>query len=120
MLTSGNRFRYKAVSDTDHQKLKDYLDYLSRLTPVEYPREIQKAYWINLYNALTVDLILQHYPVESITDIGSWYHFGPWDDEVVTASGQPLTLNDIEHRILRPLWEDNRIHYAVNCASRLS
>jgi hypothetical protein len=45
------------------------------------------------------------------------FSFGPWNDEVATVAGQALTLNDIEHRILRPIWQDHRIHFAVNCAS---
>ncbi|WP_253705280.1 DUF547 domain-containing protein [Endozoicomonas ascidiicola] len=115
--SAGNTFRYQAVSQADREKLKDYLSRLSTVEPLSYSKAEQKAFWINLYNALTVDLILKNYPLESITDIGPWYRFGPWDEKVITVAGLPLTLNDIEHRILRPLWEDNRIHYAVNCAS---
>ena len=77
----------------------------------------RKPYWINFYNALTVELILKNYPVKSITKLGGWFKFGPWDEKVAEVAGQSLTLNDIEHRILRPLWNDKRIHYAVNCAS---
>ncbi|USE34943.1 DUF547 domain-containing protein [Endozoicomonas sp. SCSIO W0465] len=113
----GNRFRYRAVSQEDRDKLKQYLMEISSLDPRTYAKAEQKAYWINLYNALTVDLVLEHYPVKSITKIGPWYRFGPWDMDVTRVAGQQLTLNDIEHRILRPLWEDSRIHYAVNCAS---
>ena len=78
------------------------------------------AYWINLYNALTVDTVLNHYPVGSIRDISispGLFNRGPWDRKLVTVEGQALSLNDIEHRILRPIWHDPRIHYAVNCAS---
>lgn len=113
----GNRFRYRAVSHKGRQTLDKYLAAMSALDPGKYAKAEQKAYWINFYNALTVDLILEHYPVKSITKIGPWYRFGPWDSEITQVAGQPLTLNDIEHRILRPLWEDNRIHYGVNCAS---
>jgi hypothetical protein len=62
-------------------------------------------------------LILDEYPVKSITKLGGLFSFGPWGDEVITITGQTLTLNDIEHRILRPIWNDPRTHYAVNCAS---
>jgi hypothetical protein len=80
----------------------------------------QKTYWINLYNAQTVDLVLDHYPVKSIKNIkvpGIFSFGGPWDIKLLKIEGQELSLNDIEHRILRPIWQDNRIHYAVNCAS---
>jgi hypothetical protein len=58
--------------------------------------------------------------VESIKDIDispGFFSVGPWDKKLVTVEGKELSLNDIEHRILRPLWQDPRIHYAVNCAS---
>ncbi|WP_083232497.1 DUF547 domain-containing protein [Endozoicomonas atrinae] len=113
----GNRFRYKDVSQEDRDKLDKYIMEMSSLDPRTYSKAEQKAYWINFYNALTVDLVLEHYPVKSITKIGPWYRFGPWDMDITRVAGQRLTLNDIEHRILRPLWEDSRIHYAVNCAS---
>ncbi|MFK0573611.1 DUF547 domain-containing protein [Endozoicomonas sp.] len=113
----GNRFRYQEVGQEDRQKLESYLQSLSSLDPRDYTKAEQKAYWINFYNALTVNLVLENYPVKSITRIGPWYRFGPWDSDITRVAGQKLTLNDIEHRILRPLWEDNRIHYGVNCAS---
>ena len=63
-------------------------------------------------------MILEHYPVESITKISfSFFSFGPWDEELLTIEGEELSLNDIEHRILRPIWQDPIIHYALNCAS---
>ena len=79
----------------------------------------QKAYWINLYNALTVKVVLGRHPVKSIRDIrlGGLFSSGPWDARLATVEGEKVSLNDIEHRILRPIWRDNRIHYAVNCAS---
>ncbi len=56
-------------------------------------------------------------PLDSITQLGGLFSFGPWDDKVLTIAGQTLTLNDIEHRILRPIWLEPRTHYALNCAS---
>ncbi len=113
-----NRFDYQRVNSEDKNLLNSYLDQLQRLDPREYNRDIQQAYWINLYNALTVRVILDNYPVDSITGISEdFVSFGPWDDHAATIQGQDLSLNDIEHAILRPLWNDNRIHYAVNCAS---
>ncbi len=115
-----NRVRYSDVTREDKKSLQDYLDRMqttevSRLNPLE-----QKAFWINLYNAQTVKLILDHYPVDSIRDIDispGWFSNGPWDAKLLTVEGEQLSLNDIEHRILRPIWQDNRIHYGVNCAS---
>jgi hypothetical protein len=113
-----NRFDYAAVTTEDRKILSKYLQQLQQLDPREYNRAEQKAYWINLYNALTVELILANYPVLSITKIGKgFFSFGPWDDKLVTIQTQELSLNNIEHGILRPYFNDKRIHYAVNCAS---
>ncbi|GAB2189056.1 DUF547 domain-containing protein [Sessilibacter sp. MAH1] len=112
-----NRFNYKAVSKADKSALESYINDLKKTDPREYSLAEQKAYWINLYNALTVNLILDNYPVKSITKLGGFFSFGPWDKEIITIEGETLTLNNIEHGILRPIWKDNRIHYAVNCAS---
>ena len=110
-------FRYGAVTTEDKQQLSAYINQLSHLDPRKYNRNVQFAYWVNLYNALTVQLIIDHYPVTSITKLGGFFSFGPWDQPVVTINNKSLSLNDIEHRILRPIWRDPRIHYAVNCAS---
>lgn len=116
-----SRFDYAALkaSAEDTAKLADYLAHLQALDPRAYNKAEQKAYWINFYNALTVQVVVNAYPVDSIRDIHeSWIPLsGPWDDVHASVAGQELTLNHIEHGILRPIWRDNRIHYAVNCAS---
>jgi len=114
-----NRVLYGRVGENDKKALHDYLNRL-RTTPIgNFNRAEQKAYWINLYNALTVRLVLQFYPVDSIKDIdvSSGPFGGPWNRKLLEVNGTPLSLNDIEHRILRPIWRDARIHYAVNCAA---
>ena len=113
-----NLFKYSSVSDSDHKKLKTYIDGLAAIDPRQYNRNQQMAYWINLYNALTIDVVLDAYPVKSILKIGgSFFSPGPWNKKYLKISGQKVSLNDIEHGILRPIWKDSRIHYAVNCAS---
>lgn len=98
--------------------LAQYIESLENIDARTLNREEQKAYWINAYNALTVQLILAHYPTDSILDLGDTLSsIGPWDDHVMSVATQELSLNDIEHRILRPIWKDPRIHFAVNCAS---
>ena len=112
------RFDYGAVSKSDRQRLQAYLGSLTAIDPRNYPRSQQLPYWINLYNALTVAVVLEHYPVSSIRKIyGGLFNTGPWDETLIEVAGVGLSLNDIEHRILRPIWRDPRIHYAVNCAS---
>ena len=109
---------YGSVSREDYGQLQNYLSRMARVDPRSLPKKEQLAYWINLYNALTVDLILRNYPIKSITKLGKgWFRTGPWEDEVIVIQDKSLSLNDIEHRILRPLWNDPRIHYAINCAS---
>jgi hypothetical protein len=115
-----NRVGYGAVTAEDRDSLDSYLKLLTRTKVRSMSRASQKPFWINLYNALTVQVILDHYPVDSIKDIDispGFFSSGPWDKKLVTIEGKKLSLNDIEHRILRPIWEDPRIHYAVNCAS---
>ena len=115
-----NRVGYARVTPEDKENLKEYLKGLQSVQVSGLNRDEQEAYWINLYNALTVKVVLDHYPVKSIRDIDispGWFKDGPWDAKLVKIEGEGMTLNDIEHRILRPIWKDNRIHFAVNCAS---
>lgn len=115
-----NRVAYGSVTGADRVALEDYIAKLAATAIGAYRRDEQLAYWINLYNALTVKVILDHYPVESILDIGispGWFSIGPWGKKLITVEGAEISLDDIEHRILRPIWRDPRIHYALNCAS---
>jgi hypothetical protein len=115
-----NRIAYAEVSGADRKRLDDYLSALSAVPISDFSRDEQRAYWINLYNALTVDVVLEHYPVESIRDISispGFFVTGPWKKKLIRVEDEELSLDDIEHRILRPIWKDPRIHYAVNCAS---
>ena len=115
-----NRFDYGALqAHGEHRaQLASYIDALAAIDPRTLAKAEQLAYWINLYNAVTVSVVTDHYPVESIRDISdSLFTFGPWGIELVIVAGQPLTLDNIEHGILRPIWGDPRIHSAVNCAS---
>ena len=114
-------FDYRALqaNTSDRHSLNEYLEYLQELDPRQYAQDTQMAYWINLYNALTVRIVVDAYPVESILQIhgGEEPGTGPWKDVHANIAGVPLTLDNVEHDILRPIWQDNRIHYAVNCAS---
>lgn len=90
--------------------------------PSAMGREDAFAFWANLYNAVTVDVIVARYPVRSIRDIRSEGLslkglIGPWQTKRVTVEGRRLSLDDIEHGIMRPTFRDARVHYAVNCAS---
>lgn len=100
--------------------LDGYLERLATVPISRFNRPQQFAFWVNLYNALTLRVILDHYPVGSIRDIDispGLFSDGPWGGKLIEVEGRPLSLDDIEHRILRPVWKDPRIHYAVNCAA---
>ena len=113
-----NRMAYSEVTPADKKVLDDYLGYLQGIAVSYLRRAEQLAYWVNLYNAFTVRLVVDRYPVASILKIKpGLIDKGPWDMKLMEVEQQRISLNDIEHRILRPIWQDNRIHYAVNCAS---
>jgi hypothetical protein len=118
--TGLNRVSYGSVSSTNRADLGNYIQRLSDVRITSYSRDEQLAFWINLYNALTVKVILDHYPIQSIKEIDispGLFSSGPWGKKLITIESHDLSLDDIEHRILRPIWKDPRIHYAVNCAS---
>ncbi len=114
------RVDYAGLARDGRAELDAYIARLSA-TPIDgFDRPEQFAFWVNLYNALTLRVVADHWPVESIRDIDispGWFSDGPWDRELVEVEGEALSLNDIEHRILRPIWGDARVHYVVNCAA---
>lgn len=115
-----NLVAYGGVTPSDASALAADVGRLAGISISGFSRAEQRAYWINLYNALTVATVLAHRPVSSITKISispGIFTSGPWDAKLVVVEGTKLSLNDIEHRILRPIWRDPRTHYTVNCAS---
>lgn len=118
-----NRVDYAAFRSTGQGDLKLYIRSLEKIDPQTLDRREQFAFLANLYNAKTIDIVLDHYPVKSIKDISlggglfSSFTGGPWKAKVVTVRGVELSLDDIEHGILRPMFKDPRAHYSVNCAS---
>lgn len=105
-------------STPDRRALDDYVAALSRAAPLALTRPEQFAFWANLYNALTLQVVLAAFPVASIRNIGgSILPTGPWKKAVIRVEGVSLSLDDIEHNVLRKGWRDPRVHYAVNCAS---
>ena len=114
-----NRVKYGNVSVADRQLLSQYLSQLQSVDPRTLNKTEQLAYWLNLYNSKTVSIVLENYPTRSIRKIKTnFFDFvGPFDDDVLTVIGKPLSLTNVESGILRPVWKDPRIHYALNCAS---
>lgn len=105
------------ASRADRAALDAYMAALEGIRPHALTRPEQFAYWANLYNAVTLRVVLEAYPVTTIRSIRSGLIPGPWRRRVVTVEGVGLTLDHIEHGILRRGWTEPRVHYAVNCAS---
>lgn len=104
----------------DIEQLNSYLDILSDSPPkASWTRDEKMAYWINAYNAFTIKLVVEHYPVKSIKEIKRGIPFvnTVWDIKFIKLGGQDYDLNKIEHGILRKEFQDARVHAAVNCAS---
>ena len=92
--------------------LESYINNLKRFIPNQkWNKNEILSYWINAYNALTVNLILKNYPIKSIKNIEK-----PWDKKIFKLNNISYSLNDIEHKILRKM-DEPRIHFAINCAS---
>ena len=101
----------------DSIKLNKYIAYLAKTNPNDgWSKNKIKAFWINSYNAYTIKLILNHYPLTSILDIKQ-KNKNAWEIPFVKAGKKTYTLNHIEHEILRKEFNDPRIHVGVNCAS---
>ncbi|MEM6261931.1 MAG: DUF547 domain-containing protein [Bacteroidota bacterium] len=105
----------------DRERLEAYLDLLAIQPPntTTWSDAEQMAYWINVYNAFTVQIVLDHYPVGSIREITPGIPFinSVWDEPLITLGGKSYTLNNIEHGILRTQFQDARIHAVLTCAS---
>ena len=102
---------------TDAHKLTEYINFLKRTTPEKsWSANKIKAFWINAYNAYTLQLILENYPLKSIMKIQK-NGKDAWNIPFANVGGKNYTLNYIEHEILRKDFNDPRIHVGVNCAS---
>ena len=123
-----NYIDYAGFKDEDHDTLKGYVALLEKQDPTKLGRNEQYAYWANLYNAKTIDVVLDAYPVDSIRKITineGIFGFlkksaglgGPWKAQIMTINGQKLSLDNVEHDIMRKTFNDPRVHYSVNCAS---
>lgn len=112
------RLRYHAVSESDQARLIAFVDGLQNTDPDTLDRDERLAYWINLYNAQTIRVVLDNYPVDSIRDIKDGpFSIGPWARKDLVVNDTQISLNDIEHGIIRPAFNEPRIHYALNCAA---
>lgn len=110
-------FDYAGVAGGgDHDTIKGYIAAMSLMEPSAMTDAQAVSYWANLYNAVTLDVVLDDYPIKSIRSLGP-FTSGPWKRKVVTVEGETLSLDNIEHDIMRVDFASPYIHYMVNCAS---
>jgi len=111
---------YKELK-SNAQTLNKYLKTLENLNKEEFKSFSTKeklSFWINAYNAYTLKIVIDHYPVKSIKDIKSgWFSSGPWSKEFIPLFKDKISLDHIEHEIVRKQFNEPRIHFALNCAS---
>jgi hypothetical protein len=114
-VSVSGRVQYKLLK-AEQKTLNAYIDYLAKNTPQpKWSKTEKMAYWINVYNALTVRMVLEHYPIKSIRDLNGG---NPWDVDCFETGGQRYSLNKIENDILRKKFGDARVHFALNCAAK--
>ena len=113
-----NLFNYSALSKSsdDWVLLNNYLTSLEDIDPNLMLKNEAIAYYANLYNAVTVKLITENYPIKSIRKLGP-FNSGPWKRKIIKLNGELVSLDDIEHKILRSKYLSPYIHYMLNCAS---
>ncbi|MBK8625491.1 MAG: DUF547 domain-containing protein [Saprospiraceae bacterium] len=123
---SWDTFLKKYVSitgDVDYKSIKTNKKELDAITKVfstvkvaqSWSKSDQLAFWINAYNAYTIDLLVQNYPLKSIQNLDGGK---PWDVKRITIGGKKYSLNNIENDIIRPQFKDARIHFALNCGAK--
>ncbi|MDX2359819.1 MAG: DUF547 domain-containing protein [Crocinitomicaceae bacterium] len=104
---------YKKIK-SDIGELNTIIEEFKSNTPQDnWSRNEKLSYWINAYNLFTLKLVTDNYPINSITSITA----KPWDKKFIQLQGKTLSLNDIEHSIIRATYNEPRIHFALNCTS---
>ncbi len=116
---TNNLVRYAALK-ADSRGLDEFLDSAAAVSRKQFdawPQSDQIAFLINVYNAATLKLVTDNYPVKSIKKIGGWFST-PWKQEVVRLFGKTITLDEVEHGMLRAGYTEPRIHFALVCAAK--
>lgn len=114
-VSSSGKVNYSSWK-SNTSELNNYINELGADSPNKsWSRSEKMAYWMNLYNAATIKLILDNYPVKSIMDINNGK---PWNKKWIKVGSATYSLNQIENDIIRPRFGDGRIHFAINCAAK--
>lgn len=115
-----NLISYATLSREDLSVIKKYIQEMAQIDIDNYNRNEQLAYWINIYNALTIQTVASYYPIGDIQEINispGLFSNGPWGGTLIRIKDTPLSLDDINNRIIRPIWNDPRTHYTLNDAT---
>lgn len=112
-VTSAGAVNYTGLK-ANLTEINTILDAWSKVDAAKLSRNDALAYYINVYNLQTIQLITSNFPVKSIKDIASGK---PWDANIITLAGKKMSLNDLENRIIRPKYNDARVHFALNCGA---
>jgi hypothetical protein len=114
-VTSAGVVDYKAINSNKSQLASIFDSFKTNEPSKSDSKDEQLAYWINLYNIATISLVIDNYPVKSIKDIAGGK---PWDKDFIKVGSKLYSLNDIENKIIRPIFKDARIHFALNCGAK--
>ncbi|GAA5220574.1 DUF547 domain-containing protein [Membranihabitans marinus] len=114
-VSSTGKVNYQKIKSEYSGDLKQLSEDWSKVNAGSLNTNDELAFWINLYNLSTVQLIVNHWPVKSIKDIENG---NPWEKKWIKYNGDLISLNHIEHEIIRKKFKDARIHFAVNCAAK--
>ena len=122
-VTENGKVKYAEFNIAEKEKLSEYLGMLAKNLPDDsWSVQEEMAYWINMYNAVTVRLILDHYPIKSIDELQPLFRipgfYSIWHITYLDQEQEKWSLDEIEHDILRKKFNDPRIHFAINCASK--
>jgi hypothetical protein len=111
---------YKALKANDKKTLDELRRQMAQVDVQVLPKNDQLAYWINLYNISVVNVVVEHYPVESIRDISTDLisHLNVFKKDYVQTRKGPMSLEDVENEKIRQGFKDSRIHFAINCAAK--
>ncbi len=113
-VTASGEVDYSSIIRNYKSQLDQFLNQLASVKSDELDNDQRLAFWINTYNAFTIKLITEHWPVKSIKDIADGK---PWDKVEISLNGKEYSLNQIENEIIRTQFNDARIHFAINCAA---
>lgn len=112
-VSIGGKVNYKGIVKNKDQLNSILQEFQSNYPVTKWTKNQKLSYWINAYNIFTIKLIIDNYPITSIKSINN----KPWDKKFISLNGNVLSLNDIEHEIIRKQYNDPRVHFALNCAS---